>query len=609
MEVTHQGIVPWRKILPVFCILLCFPLIAGILLEPRAEGFLFRTCDVCSRLFWEVSGFFVGVFGLTIRMLANGYDQKTNRKPHRSKGLYSIVRYPLLVGNFFLGLAPVMLLNDSWAFIVYAGLFAIYCASIVVRDKRRLGACDDTVYRAWFETTPAFVPRSFRWNRPDGVFSFQQILRREYVLFLGLILSMTAADHVSDCLVREIFRFDYNWLPVLTLAVGCSLAVYSLFGLSLVVLCAIFFITGFGKTVKAQSVDSWQPANTLLTKPPKKRISLGNLFFPDSFLSLPRLEAKRETPGRLFDRALREHVPTNNFRTSLPTSFGFGNGNASLVRNGILRRECDPCGPSERDRLFRLPPVQDRPNCFLISGRVASGTKKRLFSDMKNFYDRDNALNFSVVLAGSAILANSKLDRDFQRWYQGNVRTSSTDDFAATSKIFGEGQYFIPVAVSSALLYRWCQERSGNREGNPFGDFVSRTARGYAIGAPALLIGQYALGGDRPSSGSSRWRPFQETHGISGHAFIGATPFITAAHMSENPWAKGIFYTLSVLPAWSRVNDDSHYLSQAVLGWYLSYLSVRAVSETEGVRPLPKGLTIFPVVEDKAFGIGFLYRY
>ena len=84
-------------------------------------------------------------------------------------------------------------------------------------------------------------------------------------------------------------------------------------------------------------------------------------------------------------------------------------------------------------------------------------------------------------------------------------------------------------------------------------------------------------------------------------------PFITAAQMIENPWLKGVFYACSVLPAWSRVNDNDHYLSQVILGWYLAYLSARTVSQTEGTK-LPKGLTIFPITEGPHVGIGFLYR-
>jgi hypothetical protein len=67
---------------------------------------------------------------------------------------------------------------------------------------------------------------------------------------------------------------------------------------------------------------------------------------------------------------------------------------------------------------------------------------------------------------------------------------------------------------------------------------------------------------------------------VSDHAFIGAVPFITAAKMNENPYIKGALYGLSVLPGLSRINDNKHYFSQVLLGWYLAFLSCNAVEKT-----------------------------
>jgi hypothetical protein len=88
-------------------------------------------------------------------------------------------------------------------------------------------------------------------------------------------------------------------------------------------------------------------------------------------------------------------------------------------------------------------------------------------------------------------------------------------------------------------------------------------------------------GGSRPSEGESYWRPFNGDNGVSGHAFLGGVPFLTAARMTDDPYIKGALYFFSALPALSRINDDKHYASQAFLGWYLAWLSVRAVDAGE----------------------------
>ena len=246
---------------------------------------------------------------------------------------------------------------------------------------------------------------------------------------------------------------------------------------------------------------------------------------------------------------------------------------------------------------------------FERSGRY---TLRRIGSDYRHFYAWDTALNYSVALGGAAILANTPLDRHISEWYQTDLRSSGTRGFSKFWKFFGEGQLWGPIFAVSAISYRFYEQSDWNQRNERcfFGEYTARTVRGYLTGLPALGVLQSLLGAGRPHTGGRRgsyWRPFNADNAVSGHSYIGAVPFITAAQMVEKPWLKGLFYTCSLLPAWSRVNDNAHYLSQSALGWYLAYLSVRAVSQTEGTK-LPKGLTIFPIAEGRYVGLGFLYK-
>jgi membrane-associated phospholipid phosphatase len=143
-----------------------------------------------------------------------------------------------------------------------------------------------------------------------------------------------------------------------------------------------------------------------------------------------------------------------------------------------------------------------------------------------------------------------------------------------------------------------------------FGEFASRTTRAYLVGTPTLLLTQSIIGAGRPifDDPTSRWQPFKYDKGVSGHAFVGAMPFITLAQMSDNFWLKTGFYTCSTFTAWSRFNDGAHYFSQCLGGWYLAYLSCRAVSKTE-YQLIPRGLTVFPIMEPRTTGIGLVYQW
>ncbi len=74
---------------------------------------------------------------------------------------------------------------------------------------------------------------------------------------------------------------------------------------------------------------------------------------------------------------------------------------------------------------------------------------------------------------------------------------------------------------------------------------------------------------------------FRDNNGISGHAFMGALPFITAAKMSDDLRVKLFFYAGSALTPLSRVNDNAHYPSQVALGWWMAYLAASAIDSTD----------------------------
>ena len=233
--------------------------------------------------------------------------------------------------------------------------------------------------------------------------------------------------------------------------------------------------------------------------------------------------------------------------------------------------------------------------------------KESLFS----FYNLDTAMNFSIALGLGGVLANTACDDNFANWYQNHVRTDFTDDIGRVAKTFGEGGITISTVLVTSFVYRYMEEYWDLRgsDAENIGQWASRSSRAIFVGFPPLLLGQYIIGASRPGEDhhGSYWKSFSDTNGISGHAFMGAIPFITAAQMTDNIGVKSLLYAGSTFTAWSRVNDNHHYLSQVILGWYLAYLSCNAVSRTENPN-FGRGLTVFPLVTADTAGIGILYR-
>jgi hypothetical protein len=232
-------------------------------------------------------------------------------------------------------------------------------------------------------------------------------------------------------------------------------------------------------------------------------------------------------------------------------------------------------------------------------------TRCKVWTDLENYYCWDVTADLLLGIAAASLLANTSLDQDFRDWYQDDVKSESTDDFADFCRTFGEGQIFIPAYAGLALVGGLCDHTP---LGNAVGEFGARSTRAYLVGSPPMLFMQACLGGSRPGERwyESRWRPFEDTNGVSGHAFVAAVPFITAAKMTDSRLLKTGLYVCSTFTAWSRVDHDRHYLSQACLGWWMAYLACRAVDNTE--RQF-EHLTLTPITTPEMVGVGAIYEW
>ncbi len=222
-----------------------------------------------------------------------------------------------------------------------------------------------------------------------------------------------------------------------------------------------------------------------------------------------------------------------------------------------------------------------------------------LWTDQRNFYSRENLPSLIGGLTVAAILANSSADSEVANWYQSQVRNGFTDDVSALAKPFGEQWPMMSLYLAASLIGRAGYASPRAQE------WGERSLRSMLVGVPPLLLGQKLIGSSRPGeTDSSDWSFWNDTNGVSGHAFVGAVPFLIAGQLSESTQAKFFWTIASTLPAWSRVNDDNHYLSQAILGWWL------AQTVTRGIVPQSNSsnMRIQPWSDGERVGVGFEIR-
>ncbi|NVM25433.1 MAG: phosphatase PAP2 family protein [Desulfobacterales bacterium] len=231
-----------------------------------------------------------------------------------------------------------------------------------------------------------------------------------------------------------------------------------------------------------------------------------------------------------------------------------------------------------------------------IIGRIGE-IKDTIYEDYRNFYAIENLEDLAMGIGMAGVLANTSIDGEIQGWDQESLRNKDTDEFSATVKPFGDGRITVPVYLGAAILGELTKD---TKVGSTTGEWGKRSLRAILVGAPPMLCMQRALGASRPKEDESYWRPLNDSNGVSGHSFMGAVPFITAARITENPYLRYLFYLGSMLTGWSRINDNSHYFSQAALGWWMAYLAAACGDKAETEK---RKVVIAPT--PVANGVGF----
>ena len=226
----------------------------------------------------------------------------------------------------------------------------------------------------------------------------------------------------------------------------------------------------------------------------------------------------------------------------------------------------------------RLSTTAEPPWAHSSHPRLAR-TGYKVLEDYKNFYSCESLTCLAAAFGAGALMANTGFDTTVQTAWERSVAPTDLGTFFSDCKPLGEGRYALPVFGVAALTGLVLE---GNPTGDVLGEWGSRSLRMFVVGAPPLYVLQMATGASRPADGyGSHWHMFNDNNGVSGHAFIGAIPFLAAAEMVENPWAKGGLYVCSTFTGLSRMTDNAHYPSQVFLGWYLAVASSLAVNRTE----------------------------
>jgi hypothetical protein len=237
-----------------------------------------------------------------------------------------------------------------------------------------------------------------------------------------------------------------------------------------------------------------------------------------------------------------------------------------------------------------------------------------VFEDYGNYFTWNGIGQMALGVALAAPIANTSADLSIRNWYQNHNKEPWEESYAYSIKNAGEYTYALPAYFAIAIAGKGMQGLDSlisddgswiGEVGQVSNEWGQRCIRAMAVGTPMVGLLQVGLGSTRPGLGSSYWNPLGASHGVSGHAYVGSIPFLTAASMTDSPYLKVPLVLASCLTGWSRIQTDDHYFSQVALGWWMGYLAVRAVNRTQDEE---RGIEFLPGSSEGP-GVSMLLRY
>lgn len=164
----------------------------------------------------------ISLLGQVIRILTVGFTPKNTSGRNTVNGqiadelnvtgIYSLIRHPLYLGNFFMWLGPVLFLRSFSFTIIFGLLYWLYYERIMFAEEQYLRKKFGDIYDKWSETVSSFIPWTFNFIPPKLPFSFRNVLKREYNSFINIFVIFTLMDLFRNLFLSERIYLTDMWI-------------------------------------------------------------------------------------------------------------------------------------------------------------------------------------------------------------------------------------------------------------------------------------------------------------------------------------------------------------------------------------------------------------
>ena len=207
-----------RSYFPLLFIALAFTAIA----YHHQHSYAYSSTVLLISEFMQSIAIYVGLFGFLIRVYTIGFTPKNtsgrNTKEGQiadelnTKGLYSLTRNPLYVGNFFMWMGTVLFTGVIWFFVLFVFIFWLYYERIIYAEEVFLREKFGNNYLNWAEKTPIFIPNNLSYDHPIMTFDWKKIIIKEKTGLFMLFLVFFGFQLFSGFVITHFLVVEFNFI-------------------------------------------------------------------------------------------------------------------------------------------------------------------------------------------------------------------------------------------------------------------------------------------------------------------------------------------------------------------------------------------------------------
>ncbi|WP_395802719.1 methyltransferase family protein [Daejeonella sp.] len=226
MERQGTWLFKYRGILPLIIFVIAIVLFYKN--ETESKNWILKS--EISQNIYELVCLFVAFIGFFIRVYTVGYSRPNTSGRNTEEqvadelnttGVYSIVRNPLYLGNFFMWLGIAMLTGNFWFIISFTLFYFLYYERIIFTEEHFLKSKFEDSYLNWAKKTPIIVPNFSSFKKTSYNFNWKKVLRQEKNGFAALLIIFCLFD-----LGGEFVKVKHHYNIPLYIAGVASIMIY-----------------------------------------------------------------------------------------------------------------------------------------------------------------------------------------------------------------------------------------------------------------------------------------------------------------------------------------------------------------------------------------------